>query len=344
MSGAITHHTIAIPQVLQILQGAHQREMDVDAILRRAGIAPALLESPLSRVTQAQYAALMRVLRRVCRDELWGLCSHAVRVGSFSQMCEQLVHCQTLGEALRTAFRFYHLMLQDFVPRLQVHGGTARITMVTQRERDPLLAYAERSFCFLGYGVMSWLVSRRIPLACIHYPPATTMPYGTEAERLFQAPVRHDEQHMGFEFDAGWLSLPVVQNPQSLREFKAQVPMVLVLKYRDQASLSERIRRMLRRKLSGDLPSLEQMSETLALTPQTLRRRLHDEGLGYQAIKDNLRRDAAIELLNQPDLTLADIAGRLGFSEASTFHRAFKGWTGQSPGVYRQTRLGQESP
>jgi AraC-like DNA-binding protein len=36
---------------------------------------------------------------------------------------------------------------------------------------------------------------------------------------------------------------------------------------------------------------------------------------------------------------LLDIANRLGFSEASTFHRAFKGWTGQAPGIYRQAYL-----
>lgn len=339
MPGAVTSHTIAIPQVLQIIQGARQRGMDVDAILRRAGIAPALLDSPLSRVTQSQYAALMQVLRRVCRDELWGLCSHPVKVGSFALVCQALVHCRTLGEALRTAFGFYHLLLQDFVPRLQVCGGKARVVLVTLRERDPLLAYAERSFCFLGYGVMSWLVSRRIPLSCVFYPPGVSMPYGTEAERLFQAPVSHAQPGMGFEFDAGWLHLPIVQNPQSLQEFMAQVPTVLVVKYRDQASLSERIRRMLRRYLSGELPSLEQVSDALAMTPQTLRRRLRDEGQGYQAIKDNLRRDTAIEYLSRPELTLADIAGRLGFSEASTFHRAFKGWTGLSPGAYRQTRL-----
>ncbi|UUZ65798.1 helix-turn-helix domain-containing protein [Polaromonas sp. P1-6] len=46
-----------------------------------------------------------------------------------------------------------------------------------------------------------------------------------------------------------------------------------------------------------------------------------------------------MEYLARPELTLPDIANRLGFSEASTFHRAFKGWTGLSPGAYRQTRL-----
>jgi AraC-like DNA-binding protein len=339
MAGVITHHTIAIAQVLQTIQGARRLGLDVSAILRRAGIAPVLLDSPLSRVTQAQYAALIRVLRRVCRDELWGLCSRPVKVGSFAQICQALVQRRTLGEALRTAFAFYHLALHDFVPRLQVQGNVAHVAMVTLRERDPPLDYAQRSFCFLGYGLMSWLVARRIPLSCVFYPPQLSLPYGTEAERLFQAPVSYAQSRTGLEFDASWLQLPIVQTPQSLKEFMRQASMVLVVRYRDQARLGERIRRMLWRHLSAELPSLEQVSQSLAMTPQTVRRHLREEGQGYQAIKDNLRRDAAIEYLNSPDLTLDDIARRLGFSEASTFHRAFKGWTGVAPGIYRQTRL-----
>ncbi|HEX8886167.1 MAG TPA: helix-turn-helix transcriptional regulator, partial [Noviherbaspirillum sp.] len=68
-------------------------------------------------------------------------------------------------------------------------------------------------------------------------------------------------------------------------------------------------------------------------------RRLQDEGQGFQAIKDDLRRDIAIEYLARPDLTLIEIANLLGFSEPSTFHRAFKKWTGVAPGEYRLTRL-----
>jgi AraC-like DNA-binding protein len=77
----------------------------------------------------------------------------------------------------------------------------------------------------------------------------------------------------------------------------------------------------------------------MAMTPQTLRRRLREEGHGFQALKDALRRDTAIACLTQPELTLIDIANRVGFSEASTFCRAFKKWTGVAPGEYRQTRI-----
>lgn len=338
MSVPGTHHTIAILQVIQILQGVRERGMDVEPILRRAGIAPALLDSPLSRVTQAQYAALIRVLSRVTRDELWGLCSHPISLGSFAQVCRLLIHCRTLGEALRTGFRFYHLLPHDFVPRLVVEQGMASVRLVSRGERDPKLGYADRTFCFFTYGLASWLVARRIPVLEVMYRPVD-VGCSSDAGRLFQASVLYEYPWVGFRFDARWLDLPVVQNSQSLQEFLQQVPTSLLVKYRDQTSLTERIRRLLRRHLSEELPSLEFVGQSLAMTPQTLRRRLRDEGQGFQAIKDDLRRDVAIEYLGQPELTLLDIANRLGFSEASTFHRAFKGWTGLSPGVYRQTHL-----
>ncbi|MGL6034842.1 MAG: helix-turn-helix domain-containing protein, partial [Acinetobacter johnsonii] len=60
------------------------------------------------------------------------------------------------------------------------------------------------------------------------------------------------------------------------------------------------------------------------------------EGKSYQGVKDALRRDAAIHLLLNPGLTLEDVAQQVGFSETSTFHRAFKKWTGVTPGLYRQ--------
>ena len=56
----------------------------------------------------------------------------------------------------------------------------------------------------------------------------------------------------------------------------------------------------------------------------------------WQATPQTLRRDVAVEYLTQSDLPLIEVAAKVGFSEASTFHRAFKGWTGLTPGAYRQ--------
>ena len=101
------------------------------------------------------------------------------------------------------------------------------------------------------------------------------------------------------------------------------------------SNLTDRIRRLLRKSLGGEMPSLEDVSTSLAVTPQTLRRRLREEGRGFQQLKDETRRDAAIDHLLHTHWPLPDIAERVGFSEASTFHRAFKQWTGVAPGEYR---------
>lgn len=338
MQTGAPQHTVSIRQLQQVLLGAQRRGVDCNSLLQRAGIPTALLDAPLSRVTTAQYAKLLRLLRREMRDEFWGLTSKPVPPGSFSQACRLMIHGRTLGDALRAGFRSYHLTLADFAPRLQMHGDTASIRMVTNRPRDAALSYAERTFCFLCYGIMCWLVGRRVPLLRVTYPHDAT-PWGNEVERMFAAPLLRDAQQMGVDVEARWLQLPIVQTPQAMESFLRGAPDNLLVKYRDQSSLVERIRRLLRRQLATGLPSLEDVSRAVSLSPQTLRRRLQAEGLGYQKIKDDLRRDVAIEYLGQADLTLLEIAARLGFSEASTFHRAFKDWTGQAPGVYRQTRL-----
>ncbi|SOE06435.1 AraC-type DNA-binding protein [Variovorax sp. YR752] len=330
----LTHHTVAIQQVHSILMGARDRGVDVAGVLARAGIAPSLLESPLARISQRQYALLIRALRRELRDEIWGLLSGPLPPGSFGQCMRQLVRCATLGEALRDGFAAYHLLLHDFVPRLTVQGGSAHVQFVLRRASDARLDYALKAFMLFAFNASSWLVARRIPLLEVDYTAEQT---NTETSRVYQVPIRYGQAHVGMSFEARWLDLPVVQSPQSLREFLAGSPANLIVKYRDTSSLTERIRRLLRKRLGSELPSLEEVGDALAVTPQTLRRRLRDEGRGFQQIKDELRRDAAIECLLHTPLPLLDIANRVGFSEASTFHRAFKQWTGVAPGEYRLT-------
>lgn len=331
----MTHHTIAIHHVEQVLQGAKRRGVATGPLLQRAGIPEALMEAPLARVSQEQYARLLRVVQRALRDEFWGLCSRPLRLGSFAQCCRLLIHTPTVAEALRVGFRYFHGELPDFVARLGVADGLATVRIVTPLPPAPSLLYAERTFLFFTFGVSSWLAARRIPLLHVDYRGAPP-PSVAETARVFQARLRYGQPHFGLSFDARWLQLPIVQNKQTLREFLQQAPANLLVKYRDKTSITERIRRLLRSHLRGEMPSLDEVSRVLGMTPQTLRRRMQEEGQGFQSLKDDLRRDAAIEYLARPDMTLLDIADQLGFSEASTFHRAFKKWTGVAPGEYRQ--------
>lgn len=331
-------HTIAILHVVSILEGARRRGLDIPGLLRRAGIAPALVQSPRARVSQEQYARLLSLLSRAMGDEYFGLCRSAIRPGAFAHLCRELILCDTLGEALRKGFAFHHLLFGDFVARLAVVGGEARVTLHDRVTPDDAGAYARRMFLFFAWGIASWLVARRLPLLGVTH--RETQGVNRAANRhLFQAPVYYGQPVSGFALEARWLALPVVQNRLSLDGFLRQAPASLLVKYRDEASCTERVRRLLRRHLGGPLPTLEDAGAVLGMAPQTLRRRLREEDESFRHIKDRLRCDAAIQYLARAELSLQDVAALVGFSELSTFHRAFKKWTDLAPGEYRYTRL-----
>jgi AraC-like DNA-binding protein len=331
----VAEHTVSIYHVEQALQGALRRGLAVEAVLQRAGIPAALLDAPLARVSQVQYGALLRVLRHRLRDEFFGLLERPLPLGCFAHCCRLLVRAPTLGDALREGLRFFHGELDTFVPRLHVEGEMACMAIVPRAPVDAAQAYAQRAFLFLAFGVASWLAARRIPLVGVEYLDRAP-PHGADTDRVFQAKVLYGRAQYRLWFESRWLALPQVQNEQSLREFLREAPANLIVRYRDRTRVTDRLRRLLHSRLHDELPALDEVARCLALTPQTLSRRLREEGHSFQALKDDVRRDAAIALLQRPDLTLVDVAAHVGFSEASTFHRAFKKWTGVAPGEYRQ--------
>jgi AraC-like DNA-binding protein len=84
------------------------------------------------------------------------------------------------------------------------------------------------------------------------------------------------------------------------------------------------------------MPELTDVAAQLELHPQTLRRRLAAEGSTFKQLKSDIRRDTALHFLGKRSLSVEEVAHRAGFSEASAFIRAFKGWTGLTPYAYRK--------
>jgi AraC-like DNA-binding protein len=86
----------------------------------------------------------------------------------------------------------------------------------------------------------------------------------------------------------------------------------------------------------GEFPDTEIVARALNTTSRTLRRRLEIEGTSYHQMLDDVRRYLAIEYLRETRMSTADIAVRLGFSDAANFRHAFRRWTGKSPSDYRR--------
>jgi AraC-like DNA-binding protein len=100
----------------------------------------------------------------------------------------------------------------------------------------------------------------------------------------------------------------------------------------------ETLRQILKHLLQQGEPTLTRTAAHLRMSPRTLQRQLKLQGTSIQLLLDEVRREIALQSVEKSQLPLAEIAFMLGFSEASAFHRAFKRWSGCTPGELRKRR------
>ncbi|WP_371226243.1 AraC family transcriptional regulator [Pseudomonas sp. QE6] len=327
--------TIASHFVRAAVQGAQRQGLDTAALLRDAGIAPAVLDEPRARVDPDQFTRLLQRLWEALDDEYMGFGSSPSKRGTFAMMCNAIIHCRTLEKALSRGSLFYGLFPEAPAIRLVREGDRARLTLDESHLRDPDHFLAE-SLLLIWHRLASWLIGQRIRLeeATFSYPAPE---HQAEYDLLFPCPRRFAADSTSLLLPARYLDMPLLQDERTLKHFLKDSPADLLARPDGGDSLTSQIRRLLGRDCRN-WPDLEQVAAQLHMSPQTLRRHLREEGPNFQELKDQLRRDLAIYYLGRDELSIQDIADQLGFSEPSAFHRAFKKWTGLTPGAYRAQR------
>lgn len=328
--------TISICFVAAALQGVRARDLNADELLANVGLSSSLLQVPQARVSAQHYGALWRTIALALDDEFFGQDSRRMKSGSFAMLCHSVLGCKSLGQALDRSLRFFALILDDISGSSERKGAEARIVLHDRKAGDKDRVFAHELLLLLLYGLSCWLVGRRIPILRTEFAyaePAHSMEY----RLMYSADLSFERPNTAIAFDAGYLDLPVMQNERSLKEFLRTAPESILTKYKNGSSLTAKVRRRLRQFLPGEVPDFEWLAGELNMTPATMRRRLYEEGESYQSIKDQLRRDLAISYLSHSSRSVMDIALELGFSERSAFHRAFRKWTGASPGEFRRT-------
>jgi AraC-like DNA-binding protein len=325
--------TIASIFVKEALVEATKRGIDTHALLREAGIAPVVLTSPGARVTPQMYGALWDRLADRLNDEFFGVDSHGMKRGTYTLLCHCVLNAETLEHALSRTLRFLNVVLDDFYATLAQRDGHAEIQLVDTSAGQRL--FASGAYLMIVHGLASWLTKRRIPILSTRFR-ASEPPEAGEYLTLFGPAVEYGCDSTTLEFDASLLQLPVRQTPAALKQFLRDAPASFLTKYKDTLSAVGKVRRLIQRTTPADWPNFDDLAALMSVSPSTLRRRLEDEGRSYQAVKDELRRDMALHLLQTSRLSVAEIASRVGFKETSAFHRAFRKWTGLAPGQFRE--------
>lgn len=346
---AVPPGSISAYLVAEALAGAHLRRLDTGPVLRAAGIDPVALTRPGARVTTDQYAMLWRGLTLLLDDEFFAMNPRRLKRGSFGFMCAAAREAPDLAAAFRIMTRFLMLAFDGVDLRLLRHGDQAELVMRGRRpsamaaatasaqptDAGPPRAFADFTIWLMLHGAACWLIGRRIAIQRVDIRAKAPV-YIDDYRRLFCDDLRFGQPVSRLVFAAALLDMPVDRSRRSLTRFLKQAPGNILVRYRNADAWLVRVRHQLRDRHPDDWPDIDRLAADFGVSTATLHRRLAAEGQSYRSIKDALRLDIATEVLRDPAASVADAAAAAGFADPSSFHRAFRKWTGVSPGRYRR--------
>ncbi|HUJ00736.1 MAG TPA: AraC family transcriptional regulator [Usitatibacter sp.] len=322
-----------------MLSGLVARGVAAAPLLRESGIAASVLRERGARVPLAAYVALYNAVVHALEDEGFALFAAALRPGTFEFLCRGTAGSRTLGDALSRAARFLALVLPELAVSVSRARGTARLE-ISERRRlhrrpgDPRRVFAFEWLLRLLHGLACWLAGRAIALDSVRFP-FPRPPHAADYALVYTEHSSFDGATLVAAFDAALLDLPVVRESPDVDAFLEGAPGRISILYRRDREMVRRVRELLAKDLAA-APTLQAAARALRLSSRTLHRRLAEEGSGFRAIREELRRTRALARLEDARVRIADIAADLGYAEPSAFFRAFHAWTGESPSAYRK--------
>ena len=304
------------------------------ALLQGTGLAPEQLADPKALMSTEQKITVFRNIRRLSSVPDVGLRAGCrQRLSDFGVYGYALISSATFGDAVLSGVRHVKLAGPVLEKRFRVDGDTAIFEGRDVLQLGDILPLSTEfwfsSIQKLGHTILEApLANRRLKL-----------PYGRPAcaaayEQVFNCPIEFDAGVMEWHFDAAVLRQPCPNANPITADICKQFCERMLESLPEEDDLLRRIRTACLNN-KGRFPNADEMAERLGLSLRTLQRRLADSGKSYQAIIDEVRASLALEFLEHTSLSVTEIAARTGFSEAASFRKAFRKWTGHAPSHYR---------
>ena len=315
--------------------GAYGRYgVDPAGALQAARIAPGSVRDPAARMTARQMELLSGHAMRELDDEALGWFSRRLPWGTYGMLCRASLTAPTLGVALKRWCRHHRLLTGDVELALAVEDQVATLSIVERRRLGAMRELCLVTLLRYAHGFACWAVDSRIPplaLALPFDPP----PHSPAYAHVFPGPVSFGEARAALSFDAGYLALTLLRDEQDMRAMLQRALAFTVFHYRRDRLLVPRVRELLRRR-AGEVRTAWDAARFLHVSVRSLHRQLKGEGSSLQALKDEARRDLALDLLARGDQPVKQVAAAVGYRNEKSFSRAFRGWTGLSPAEARR--------
>lgn len=303
-------------------------------LLAGAGLEERQLADPDGRIAfRAQEALWGCIQARLGHPEPGLAIGASLSSASFSVLSYLLQTSATLGEALEAALRYQRLAGEGGELLMSEAGEQVWMSYLPLHPRAP--STRARSLALMAFWTqqLQGLLQEFALSGCrfIHAAPAWQELY----RERFACPLQFDASEYAIGLPRQLLARQLPQANPPLRNLLRQHADSLLAKL-PSASMRARVTALLSSQLSRGEPGRAALAQELRLSERTLQRRLAEEGSSYQQLLADTRRQLAERYLQEGLLPATDIALLLGYSEPSVFFRAFRHWTGQTPGEYRQ--------
>lgn len=330
------HYELALvsPFLLQTLgQVAAQKGANAEHLCRGLGFTLADLDDPALRISYRQAVAMIQRALKVLPDQGLGLCVGNQNVlGTLGLLGHVISLCKTLRDAFAVGERHQHT--SGGIATSRIHEGVQQVMV----DVECLLPFAEVQVFAAEEFFASLMIYGRtlvgsefkpLRMEFMHAPPA----YAGEYQRLFGDDVRFGCLHNRMVLEAQWLDVPLPNHHAlALRQALGLLELESAQLHR-KMDLIQAVERAISRDLQGS--QLEKVASDLNMSGRTLRRRLTEHGLTFEALLEQVRRARCMGLLGNPSLSIERITQEVGYSDVRSFRRAFKRWTGLSPSAFR---------
>ena len=304
-------------------------------LLLASGIDPALLDDVDGTLPQRAVMRFWQCAEEHTRDNDIGLhVAEAAPLDSLEVHCYALTASANLRDAFERACRYQRLIHETTrLELVEVAGQTVLQHALPDGQAVPRQPAEFLAALWVRIGRLmagdAWS-PRWVRFA--HAAPSSL----DEHERVFGCRPRFLAGATAIGIDAQSLDRPNQQaNPVLVRMLDRYAQALIErMPVRDQ--LSARVRGWLSAQLAGAEASAAGAARAMHVSVRSLHRILRVEGTSYRDLLDHLRHDRATALLSNPRYSVAEVAFLLGFAELSSFYRAFKRWTGQTPVDFRR--------
>lgn len=324
--------TVLATSSLAVLEVCRRDGLDTEAMLAAVGLRLPDLSAPGARIPVSTATALWRIARERARDPAIGLRAvDAARFGAYHVFDCLIAASATVGGAFEHLQRGFPLINSAVALSITRRAEGMWLHLVPA---VPLAStYVEYTLAALFRRVRGTTGSAFCPERVQLAVPST--PTVGELQRTFDSEIELGAAASGLLLSHRTWNEPNPGHDRRLEQVLARHARRLIAELDEPIELV-RLQATIREQLAAGDPSLSAVARRLAISPRSLQRMVARHQLRYAQLLERARVTAAEDYLRDSQYGLAEIAERVGFSQHSSFTRAFRQATGRSPSEYRR--------